>query len=141
MATTTTNLGLTKPAGTDAVDIAVINANMDKIDTAVAANTSDIVDIRALTELYAGNLNVGQSVSISGLDSYRAFLLTFGDSDNNSWARCSTIMYRIASPTYLPIAFGTTLTYVRIEISTQIAYLATGNAGLILKNVYGITKL
>lgn len=33
MATTTTNLGLTKPAGTDAVDIAVINANMDTIDT------------------------------------------------------------------------------------------------------------
>ena len=33
MATTTTNLGLTKPAGTDAVDIAVINANMDLIDS------------------------------------------------------------------------------------------------------------
>ena len=33
MATTTTNLGLTKPAGTDAPDIAVINANMDTIDT------------------------------------------------------------------------------------------------------------
>lgn len=32
MATTTTNLGLTKPAGTEAPDISVINANMDKID-------------------------------------------------------------------------------------------------------------
>lgn len=34
MATTTTNLGLTKPAYSDTADIAVINANMDKIDTA-----------------------------------------------------------------------------------------------------------
>lgn len=34
MATTTTNLGLTKPAYADTADIAVINANMDKIDTA-----------------------------------------------------------------------------------------------------------
>lgn len=37
MATTTTNLSLTKPAGGEAVNIAVINANMDKIDTAVGA--------------------------------------------------------------------------------------------------------
>lgn len=33
MATTTTNFKLTKPAGTEAPDIAVINTNMDKIDT------------------------------------------------------------------------------------------------------------
>lgn len=32
MGTTTTNHGLTKPAGTDNVDISVINGNMDKID-------------------------------------------------------------------------------------------------------------
>lgn len=37
MATTTVNLGLTKPTGTDTADIAVINTNMDLIDTAVAA--------------------------------------------------------------------------------------------------------
>ena len=35
MATTTTNLGLTKPATSDNVDITVINANMDKIDAIV----------------------------------------------------------------------------------------------------------
>lgn len=32
MATTTTNLGLTKPAVSDAADISVLNANFDKID-------------------------------------------------------------------------------------------------------------
>lgn len=35
MATTTTNLGLTKPATTDNVDVAVLNGNMDLIDAAV----------------------------------------------------------------------------------------------------------
>ena len=46
MATTTTNLGLTKPAGTDNPDVAVINSNMDKIDTAVAnkIESEDAVD-------------------------------------------------------------------------------------------------
>ena len=41
MATTTTNLGLTKPDYTDAADIAVINTNMDTVDAAItAANTN-----------------------------------------------------------------------------------------------------
>lgn len=34
MATTTTNLKLSKPADSDAPDISVINENMDKIDNA-----------------------------------------------------------------------------------------------------------
>ena len=35
MSTTTTNLGLTKPAGGDTVDIDDINGNMDILDTAI----------------------------------------------------------------------------------------------------------
>ena len=35
MATETTNLGLTKPAGSDAALIASINANMDTLDEAI----------------------------------------------------------------------------------------------------------
>lgn len=35
MATSTTRLGLSKPAGSDVVDVAVLNANADKIDAAV----------------------------------------------------------------------------------------------------------
>lgn len=37
MATTTTRLALTKPAGTDVVDIDVLNANSDKLDAAAGA--------------------------------------------------------------------------------------------------------
>lgn len=46
MATTTTNLGLTKPAYTDSADIGVINTNMDLIDTAVGnINQSTLRDV------------------------------------------------------------------------------------------------
>lgn len=45
MATTTTNLGLTKPATSDNVDITVINGNMDKIDAAVGASLIPILEV------------------------------------------------------------------------------------------------
>lgn len=51
MATTTTNLGLTKPAGTDAVDIAVINANMDLLDAQVFGKVSRSQGLPAGTDL------------------------------------------------------------------------------------------
>ncbi len=38
----TTNYGLKKPDGTDAVDIAIINQNMDTIDTTMKNNASQI---------------------------------------------------------------------------------------------------
>ena len=38
MATTTTNYGLTKPAGTDKYDISVFNGNADKIDAQMKSN-------------------------------------------------------------------------------------------------------
>lgn len=42
MSTTTTNLGLTKPAYSDAADIADINRNMDTIDQAIAGTDNSI---------------------------------------------------------------------------------------------------
>lgn len=42
MATTTTNLGLTKPATSDNVDITVINTNMDKLDATIALDKTAI---------------------------------------------------------------------------------------------------
>jgi hypothetical protein len=50
MATYTPNLNLEKPAGTDAVNIAVLNANMDKLDnlavlSGAAAPTTSTVGV------------------------------------------------------------------------------------------------
>lgn len=52
MASTTTNLGLTKPAYTDSADVAVINSNMDILDTKIGAigNTSVASQIGTLSE-------------------------------------------------------------------------------------------
>ena len=49
MATNTTNLKLTKPATSDAVDITVINSNMDKIDAIVGSKL--LGDFSSLSEL------------------------------------------------------------------------------------------
>lgn len=58
MATTTPNLGLTKPAGTEKPDISVINDNMDKIDTAVAEKSP-----KNHTHNYAGSASAGGSAT------------------------------------------------------------------------------
>lgn len=49
MASTTTNLGLTKPAYTDDADVAVINANSDIIDAAYGSLSDQIANISTLT--------------------------------------------------------------------------------------------
>ena len=55
MASTTTNIGLTKPAGTDQALISAINGNMDIIDTKMGAvgNTSVQGQITALSDQIA----------------------------------------------------------------------------------------
>ena len=42
----TTNYGLKKPDGTDAVDIAIINQNMDTIDARMKSNATQIDDLK-----------------------------------------------------------------------------------------------
>ena len=73
MATTTTNLGLTKPAGSDKIRIAQINGNMDIIDEKVGAvgNTSLQDQISSANEAI-GNLrfatNLGSISTSSALE-------------------------------------------------------------------------
>ena len=50
MATTTTNLGLTKPAYTEQADISVINSNMDTIDSAIGTLQSQILTLQSSIE-------------------------------------------------------------------------------------------
>lgn len=54
MATTTTNLNLVKPAGSEDADVSIINSNMDILDTAVhgKADTTDLATV-ATTGVYA----------------------------------------------------------------------------------------
>lgn len=70
MATTTPNLGLTKPATTDYYDIGIHNANMDKIDTAVNGKAAKST-IRTATLTAAGwtgsSAPYTQTVTVSGL--------------------------------------------------------------------------
>ena len=135
MATTTTNLGLTKPAGTDAVDIAVINANMDKIDTAVASSAGAY-------SLYNGNLAPGGSVTIENMSQYRVIVVTFSSNTPSSSFNCSTSFYYYTTLNYLPIVWGGTNTWVRLSVSgTTFEFLSSGNADVRIKTIYGITKL
>ena len=57
MATSTTNLGLTKPAGTDKIRIAQINGNMDILDEKIGAvgNTSLQAQVTSQNEAIANN--------------------------------------------------------------------------------------
>ena len=66
MASTTTNIGLTKPAGTDQALISAINGNMDIIDTKMGAvgNTSVQSQITSLSDQIAVQ-DISNNISIS----------------------------------------------------------------------------
>ena len=71
MASTTTNIGLTKPAGTDQALISAINGNMDIIDTKMGAvgNTSVQSQITSLSDQIAtkyGEIATNITYEISG---------------------------------------------------------------------------
>lgn len=72
MATTTTNLGLTKPAYADDADIAVINGNMDILDTKIGAvgNTdiqSQITTLDGKTNQLGNATSLGEVATLSAL--------------------------------------------------------------------------
>ena len=72
MASTTTNLGLTKPAYTDDADVAVINANSDIIDSAYGSLSDQMATYKKIytatkdvTTSANGNFSVGDLSSQS----------------------------------------------------------------------------
>ena len=87
MATTTTNLGLTKPAYTDDADVMDINGNMDVIDAAVGALPTGKTLQGQISDLADGKLGFVQLSSVSGSSSKtykmendtKAIFVTFGN--------------------------------------------------------------
>ena len=66
MATTTANLGLTKPDYTEKADVAVINGNMDKIDAAMQQRDRYMALNADVLVMYAVH-NFGNSMAIKEL--------------------------------------------------------------------------
>lgn len=66
MATTTTNLGLTKPDGSDKVVILVLNGNFDKIDEAIGAIRAQQIPAEVITaavEEYLANADIASGAT------------------------------------------------------------------------------
>lgn len=66
MATTTANLGLTKPDGTDKVLILVLNGNFDKIDEAIGAIRAQQIPAEVITaavEEYLANADIASGAT------------------------------------------------------------------------------
>ena len=81
MATTTTNLELTKPAPTDFYNVAVGNENLDKIDAAVAALESNVNNIEANVTHITTKLETVQSSSVLTAESTDGVAYTVTDSN------------------------------------------------------------
>jgi len=78
MASTTTNLNLTKPAQSDAVNIGVINTNMDLIDQAFGALMGRIYPVGAIY-ISTNSTNPGTLFGGTWVQIKDSFLLAAGD--------------------------------------------------------------
>lgn len=81
MATTTTKLGLTKPAPTDFYDVAVGNANLDKIDSAVGGLTTNVETLESSVTDITAKLETVQSGSVLTAESTDGVAYTITDSN------------------------------------------------------------
>ena len=104
MATTTTNLGLTKPIGTEQALVSVINGNMDIIDSkvgAVPANKNVQGQIDSLSDHIAKSYNTA-TCSYGNVNFYRfgAVVVVFGDLNLTSSLSAGSII-----ATGLPIPY------------------------------------
>lgn len=61
MATTTPNIGLTKPIGTEFVNLGIINENYDKIDEAVGLNATEVAKLTGLFKIVTYNASFSVS--------------------------------------------------------------------------------
>lgn len=134
MATTTTNLGLTKPAYTDDADVMDINGNMDVIDAAVGALPTGKTLQGQITELAGGKLEYVQLTSVSGNDSKtykmandtKAIFVAFGATQGTKgiWI----VNLAGTGVTYLDVAGSTNLTMSATNLKVTITNSASNGA-------------
>ena len=90
MATTTTNLGLTKPAYTDAADIAVINDNMDTLDLWAGQKNDAIAKILPVISGTTNNsgyaISAGEYFEANG----KLYKATASIPTGNAWSSSAT---------------------------------------------------
>lgn len=120
MATTTTNLGLTKPATSDNVDITVINANMDKIDAIVDMIPREVTferKYRTYTNITVPNVGYIKVDSYASMEvSSQKYLLSItprgwsGHIENVTFAKSST-----GADIYMIAPAGTTVSSINVE--------------------------
>lgn len=105
MASTTTNLGLTKPAYTDDADVAVINANSDIIDAAYGSLSDQVANltnntVREYSYLTQDEIPTTTELknAITAISGACTYVMTFKRSYNQE-AR-SAMIYNAASQSY-----------------------------------------
>jgi len=114
MATSTTNLGLTKPAGTDKIRIAQINGNMDILDEKIGAvgNTSLQAQLTSQNQAISTiNSNISQVINATSLSVLESSIMTI-------WTAMSNLETRTG--------------YARINFSDLDVYIYGGIASVVI---------
>ena len=123
MSTSTTNLGLTKPAYADTADIAVINSNMDTIDTKFGSFTGSVANINSHLRRYE---TLGASSEVTDANNtslYGQYVLNAANCANLPTS-IAGVFYHMLFAGVLQIAFqyssnGFTKTYAREFSNSQ----------------------
>ena len=147
MATNTTNLNLAKPATSDAVDITVINSNMDKLDAVVGdkalGSFSDAAGLNALlnAELATMANHTWRSIRVTASASFDSFVNAYvyygtlfrGGSTN--YAR--VMLYPNASPHVITgeVATNGTWVYRRLATVNEVDEVSDAVGPILVKTV------
>lgn len=131
MATTTPNYGLTKPAGTDPVDISVLNGNADIIDTALHGLATSKQDAQEGMGLSQESYTTAEKEALALINAAFPMMLRRGTATMNSDSGFGfddiheTIYYRYtASAIGNPVsnAYGIIITFAFTSYIVQVLF-------------------
>lgn len=142
MATTTPNYGLTKPAGTDPVDISVLNGNADIIDTALHGLATSKQDAQEGMGLSQESYTTAEKEALALINAAFPMMLRRGTATMNSDSGFGfddiheTIYYRYtASAIGNPVssAYGIILTFAFTSYIVQVLFSNTSSTSCELR--------